>query len=69
MPKASRVTVVRSIEEQMALGEARSETYLAWRKAIKEQAPYELVETLKWTYEDLADQVQEYAPDIQEGWF
>jgi hypothetical protein len=69
MTKAPRVTVVRSIEEQLALGEARSATYLAWRKAVKEKAPYEVRETLRWAYEDIQDQFDEYAPDIQEGWF
>ena len=69
MPKASRVTVVRSIEEQLALGEARSVTYLAWRKAVKEKAPYEVRETLRWAYEDIQDQFDEYAPDIEEGMF
>ena len=69
MTKASRGTVVRSIQEQMALGEARSVTYLAWRKAVKEKAPYEVKETLRWAYEDIQDQFDEYAPDIQEGWF
>ena len=69
MAKAPRVTVVRSIEEQMALGEAMSNSYLAWRKAVKEKAPYELREMLRWAYEDLKDQCDEYAPDIEEGWF
>lgn len=69
MPKAPRNTVVRSIPEQMALGEARDKAYLAWRKAVKEKAPYEVIETLRWTYEDIQDQFNEYAPDIKEGWF
>ena len=69
MTKAPRNTVVRSIPEQLALGKAMSKSYLSWRKAVKEGAPYELKETLKWTYEDLKDQFDEYAPDIQEGWF
>ena len=69
MTKAPRVTVVRSVQEQMALGEGMSLAYLGWRTAVKENAPYELRETLKWAYEDLKDQFDEYAPDIEEGMF